>query len=199
MGQYSDDVELWRRLQAGDEEAFGSLFDRYGDSVYRFCFRRTGSWSVAEDLTSTVFLETWRKRFNVEVGDAGLLPWLLGVAANVVRNQRRSLWRYRSVLKRIPPIDAERDFAEDLEARVDAEREVAEILRHLRNVPQPERDVLALLSEGLTPREIAAALSIPEATVRTRTHRLRRRLENFHRANGSTNAVESTVEGNLYG
>ena len=69
------DQELWRRVVAGSPDEFGLLFERHARSVYNFCFRRTGSWSVAEDLTSDVFLLAWRRRaevaFTVE-GGAGV-------------------------------------------------------------------------------------------------------------------------------
>ncbi|HEX6701627.1 MAG TPA: sigma-70 family RNA polymerase sigma factor, partial [Gaiellaceae bacterium] len=123
-----------------------------------------------------VFLEAWRKRQRVEVGERGVLPWLLGVAVNVMRNERRTRRRYRSVLARIPPLDPERDFADDAGARIDAQADAARALARLRGVPPRERAVIGLLAAGLTTREIATALAIPEATVRTRLHRLRRRL-----------------------
>ena len=52
------DGELWSLAARGrDGEAFGMLFERHANAVYTHCFRRTGSWSAAEDLTSVVFLE----------------------------------------------------------------------------------------------------------------------------------------------
>src|SRR5258708_9621507 len=59
----ASDQQLWS--QATNElagEAFGELFERHADRVYAHCFSRTGSWSMAEDLTSVLFLEAWRKR-----------------------------------------------------------------------------------------------------------------------------------------
>ena len=52
-----DDSVLWSRARSGDAEAFGMLFERHGRTIYNYCFRRVGSWSVAEDLVSIVFLE----------------------------------------------------------------------------------------------------------------------------------------------
>ena len=56
------DRELWRRAVAGDAEAFGQLFDLHAKAVYNFCFRRLADWAMAEDMTSAVFLEAWRRR-----------------------------------------------------------------------------------------------------------------------------------------
>jgi RNA polymerase sigma factor (sigma-70 family) len=170
-----DDNRLWRLAQAGDRDAFAALFELHGNAVYRFCYRSTVDWSVAEDLTAAVFLEAWRKLREVELGPYGALPWLLGVATNVVRNQRRALRRYRAALKRIPPLRPEADFAGDLDARIDAAQQMLRLRPQIDALPRPEREVLALLWEGLSIQEIASALSLPEPTVRTRIYRLRQR------------------------
>ena len=76
------DSELWRRAALHDPGAFGDLFDRHAGRVHNHCFRRTADWSLAEDLTSVVFLEAWRKRKQVRLYQDSVLPWLLAVANN---------------------------------------------------------------------------------------------------------------------
>ena len=56
------DRQLWRLPGDGDSAAFGELFDRHASAVCSHLFRRTASWSEAEDLTSAVFLQAWRGR-----------------------------------------------------------------------------------------------------------------------------------------
>ncbi|MFC0625855.1 RNA polymerase sigma factor [Kribbella deserti] len=56
----SDDA-LWNRVRDGDEQALGELFDRYADEVHAFAFRRTASWSIAEDVVQTTFVSTWQR------------------------------------------------------------------------------------------------------------------------------------------
>ena len=114
MGQATD-AELWRRAVQGEPDAFGILFERHSRVVYNYLFRRTADWALAEDLTSVVFLEAWRKRENVRPEGELALPWLLGVATNVLRNRRRSQWRHRAALQRIPP-ERGSDFADDADA-----------------------------------------------------------------------------------
>src|SRR5215208_3007050 len=100
MEQASDDI-LWRRASRDDQEAFADLFNRYARRVYGFCFRQTGDWALAQDLTSVTFLEAWWRRAAL-VEDGKVAAWLLGIAANVVRRQHRSLGRYRRALARLP-------------------------------------------------------------------------------------------------
>ncbi|WP_407671474.1 RNA polymerase sigma factor [Parafrankia elaeagni] len=85
------------RVAAGDGgAAFGCLFRRHFTAVYAYCFHRLGSWSAAEDASSVVFLEAWRRRADAVVVSGSLRPWLLGVATNVMRNQRRAARRRAS-------------------------------------------------------------------------------------------------------
>src|SRR4051794_12466006 len=77
------DRELWRSACEGQPQDFGVIFDRHATTVYNHLYRRTGSWSTAEDLTSVVFLESWRRRADVELVGDSALPWLLGVANKV--------------------------------------------------------------------------------------------------------------------
>ncbi|MFU8854536.1 sigma factor [Micromonospora sp. SL1-18] len=84
------DEELWPLIAAGDESAFGRLFDRYSRPVYNHAFRLTASWSTAEDVTQATFLVAWRRRHDARLVDGSALPWLLVVATNAVRSEWRS-------------------------------------------------------------------------------------------------------------
>src|ERR671937_1925782 len=112
------DIALWRSAQAGDAEAFGRLFQRHSTLIYNYCFRRVGDWAIAEDLVSVVFLEAWRRRKTLRDPDKAL-PWLYGIATNVVRNRRRAQRRYAAALRRVPAAQPEPDFTADALARLD--------------------------------------------------------------------------------
>ncbi len=160
-----------------DALAHVRLWDAYAGAIYRYCFRRIADAALAEDLTSIVFLEAWRRRRDVSLAPEASLPWLYGVATNVLRNQRRSQRRYQAALARLPRPLEEPDFADGLTDRLDDEQRMRLILGQLRMLSRLEQEVLSLcVWEGLTPRAAATALAIPEATVRTRLHRAREHL-----------------------
>jgi RNA polymerase sigma factor (sigma-70 family) len=193
MGEPTD-AALWRRAAAGERDAFGLLFERHARTVYNYCFRRTGDWSQAEELTAIVFLEAWRRRRDVRLEREDALPWLLGVATNVVRNVRRTRRRHRSAIERLPR-DRVVDFAVDVEERLDDERQMRAVLRVLGKLPRGDQDVLALcVWEGLTYEEAAVALDVPVGTVRSRLSRARARLRELVGVSGHEPNEPSAIE-----
>ena len=168
---------IWSQIATGDAEAFEHVYAANADRVHGFAFRRSGSWDIADEITSGVFLEAWRRRAEVDLEpDDAILPWLLGVAANLMRNAGRKEQRYQAFLST---------------AGTAAER--PRLCRRCRRAagqptragPAPgsrwttstddDRDLLLLcVAEGLTPGEVATALAVPAGTVRSRLSRARR-------------------------
>lgn len=152
-----------------DPEAFGQLFSRHSRAVYAYCARRTGNLQVAEDLTSVVFLDGFRRRRKLQLSNASALPWLLGVANNVTRNADRSLRRYRSALDRVPPPPDGASSEDAAMEHLGAQEALARALEALRPLTQAERDVVLLvLWSELSYADAAASLGIPIGTVRSR-------------------------------
>ncbi|GAA3443604.1 sigma-70 family RNA polymerase sigma factor [Planomonospora venezuelensis] len=78
------------RAKTGDTEAFGTLYDRYLDLVYRYILLRVGSHPLAEDLTSETFLRALRRiaDFTWQGRDFG--AWLVTIARNLVTDHFKS-------------------------------------------------------------------------------------------------------------
>ena len=172
-----DDSSLWSRAPSGESEAFGILFERHARTIYNYCFRRVGSWAVAEDLVSIVFLEAWR-RIDKPLPGGKELPWLLGIATNVVRNRRRAERRHAAALRRVPQPRPDPSFADDSDQRIDDEELMGRALTLLARLPRREQDVFALCAwSGLCYEDTAIALQIPVGTVRSRLSRARARLQ----------------------
>lgn len=175
------DRELWQRVRKDDREAFAFLFERYADSVYNYCFRRSGDWAAAEDIVSSVFVEAWRRRADLEITSESerLLPWLLGVATNQLRSRNRSASRLaRALLREQSRTNREEsDFADDAVGRMAEEQRMRAVLASVRSLPRAEQEALALYAwAGLSYDEVAVALEIPVGTVRSRLSRARHRL-----------------------
>jgi RNA polymerase sigma-70 factor (ECF subfamily) len=190
----SSDTATWARARDGDEDAFGVIFDRYADRIFRFCFRRTADAQLAEDLTSVVFLEAWRRRSTVSPDSVA--AWLFGVALNVVRNGNRSVQRHAIALSRLPPPTVEPDFADEVVDRADIEAEMRSVLDAVAVLPSLDQEIIAFcIWDELSTREAAQALGMSEGAVRTRLHRARRRLEQLkHTSTALGNAQGASNE-----
>ena len=172
-----DDSVLWSRARTGDSEAFGMLFERHARTIYNFCFRRVGNWATAEDLVSIVFLQAWR-RLDKPLPRGKELPWLFGIATNVVRNRRRAERRYAAALGRVAQPTPDPSFAEDSDQRVDDEELIGRALGLVARLPRREQEVFALCAwSELSYEDAAVALRIPVGTVRSRLSRARARLQ----------------------
>jgi RNA polymerase sigma factor (sigma-70 family) len=171
-----DDADLWE-LSATDPEAFGEIFRRHARAVFAICYWRTGDAAAAEDVTSVVFLEAWKRRDVVVLEQRSALPWLLGVANHTSRNATRSLRRYRQALKRL---DGHRGLPDDdaVIDRLDAEISLNMVNQVARELNEQEREIVLLVFwSGLTYEAAAVALGVPVGTIRSRVSRTRRKLQ----------------------
>lgn len=151
-------------------DAFHELFDRHFRPVHRYLARRVGA-DRADDLASQTFTVAFTRRatFRPEARDGR--PWLLGIATNLLMNERRAEQRSLEAVARIQaqPLRPAAELAND-----GLDHEVAASLAEL---DPDQRDVLLLYAWGeLSYEEIASALAIPVGTVRSRMSRARRHL-----------------------
>ena len=175
--EQASDSELWRRAGTQDSRAFGDLFDRHSKRVYNHCFRRTADWSLAEDLTSVVFLEAWRRRKQVRLHGESILPWLLAIANNCLRNAERSRRRYYRLLAKLPKPEDLEALDADTSQRVDDTETMHRLLVVVHQLSREDQEVIALCDwSGLSYEEAATALEIPIGTVKSRLSRAHGRL-----------------------
>lgn len=176
------DEKLWLACVAGDAEAFGVLFERHADAVFRCCLTRCGSWHDAEELVSVTFLEAWRQRTRLKLQRNSVLPWLLGVATNANRNRARAAKRHLAFLAKLPFSDPrhgehEVDHADAVTTRLNAERSVRELLDSTVGLSSGERGVVILcLMNDVGLEDAAMALGIRPGTVKSRLNRARTKL-----------------------
>jgi RNA polymerase sigma-70 factor (ECF subfamily) len=157
--------------------AFAVIFDRHFDTIHRYVDRRAGR-DAADDLAGEVFRIAFEQRRRFKPTHESALPWLYGLATNVLLKHWRAGAREERALERIgrhiEPQDAETSAAD---SRLDAEPIGRRLAAALAELPQRDRDVVILIAwEELSYEEVAAALAIPEGTVRSRLNRARRAL-----------------------
>jgi RNA polymerase sigma-70 factor, ECF subfamily len=175
-----DDRELWSRLRSADEAALTDLFHRHSDAVYNFAFRRTSSWSAAEEVVQATFTTLWRRARAGSVDELTLdsaRPLLLVMAGYECRNVHRSTRRRAALVDRMELIDHDdtiADHASEAIARVDDERAMSDLRRILDRIPAKQREVVELVVwSECSMAEAARALGVPAGTVKSRLARAR--------------------------
>lgn len=159
------------QFHAGRPGSFDALYEEYGQRVYRFCRRLTPTMSDAEDLTQDVFVAayTGRERF---AGRSSITTWLLRIA--VFR------WRANGRRRKIETVALADCGSSEPEQADHAGREVIRIAlaRALETLPSDQREAFLLVrGEGLTCREAAEILAVPEGTLKFRVCRAAERLQ----------------------
>ncbi|MEU5264005.1 RNA polymerase sigma factor [Amycolatopsis sp. NPDC021455] len=161
-------------LLAGTRTDFGTVFDRYAREIYRYCARRVGTEAV-DDAVSDTFAIAYERRGRFDPAQPSALPWLYGIATNVLRRYRATEARHRKLVRQHGEAAAE-GAAERAVARADADTAVRALAGELDKISRRQRDVLYLYAAGLTYADIATALDIPIGTVMSRLNRARTRL-----------------------
>ena len=158
------DADLARRATTGEAEAFGVLYDRYVDAVYRYVFYRVRNEAEAEDVTSDVFLKALRAMPRYQPRQP-FLAWLYRIARNSVIDRAR---RQRPQvpfedLRLHPGADRIVDPNEHLDRISDS----AELRAAIARLTPLQQDVIVLrYVEGLGTGEIARLLGRRDGTVR---------------------------------
>lgn len=169
-----DEASRIRGYMAVDAARFEALFEQHSRAVQAYCLRRA-SVSDAYDAAAEVFAIAWRRRRDLPKDDS-VLPWLYGVAARVLSNQRRSRTRRTAFLRRLGGLGAyPQPGPEEQVVRSSAAQEVIDALNSLSNA---DREIVTLIAwEDLTRREAAAALGCSVEAAKKRFQRAVRRLE----------------------
>lgn len=166
MGDESSDVELLRQVAERDQRALAELFDRHAGWLTLRLRRRTADADAVQDVLQDTFVVLWRAAGDYR-GDGDVGAWLWGIAV------RRLVSHYR---KRSVPVPAS---VETLDARArlvaSAEDELLVAVEHtdvgqaLRGMsPELQEIVRATVVDGLSTREAAQLLGIPQGTVKSR-------------------------------
>lgn len=167
-GEQSQDVDatLARRAAAGEAEAFGVLYDRHVDAVYRYVFYRVRNEAEAEDVTSEVFMRALRAIPRYEPRQA-FLAWLYRIARNAVIDRgRRRAGRVRVTFEDAlahPAVDRTIDPDEGLLAASDADS-VRQAIRKL--TPLQQEIIVLRYVEGLETKAISKIVGRRDGTVR---------------------------------
>jgi RNA polymerase sigma factor (sigma-70 family) len=169
------DAEIVARSQR-DPEQFAVLFQRHAATITRYVTRRLGP-DLAEDIVADTFLAAFRQRGSYDVTRDDALPWLYGIAGNLVRRHHRDEVRKLRALQRTGTDPVAQEFTDLVDTRLSADATSRIVAAAVASLDLRQRDVVLLVAWAeLTYDQVAEALGIPEGTVRSRMNRARARL-----------------------
>ena len=160
-----EDIALLKRIQDGDKRAFRDLADRLAPNALALATRVTANRDLAEEAVQEAFMDVWRKCDRYDVQRGGLRQWVLGVvhhkAVDAVRRERAASEVAPKGPAPLPPDDPEEaGWMSDRRARVK---------RAVSKLPPAQREAITLAYfGGLTYRQVAEHLGIPEGTAKSR-------------------------------
>jgi RNA polymerase sigma-70 factor (ECF subfamily) len=161
------DEDLVAAVAAGDREAFGALYRRRRDDVYRFAMHMMGVSGAAEDVAQDVFMTVIHEARRYDPRRAGVVAWLIGIARNHAR-RRLSARRYEP----LPEADGEPSVDVDPADGLLKAQQTAALRRALLALPIVYREAIALCDlQELSYQDAAAAAGCAIGTVRSRLHR----------------------------
>jgi RNA polymerase sigma-70 factor, ECF subfamily len=162
----ADDAALVAAMAQGDTGALAKIYDLHAPVMMALAQRILGSRSEAEDLVHDVFLEAWRHAADYDQSRGSVRAWL------VLRTRSRAIdVRKSAAVSRTVTVGdttwLERLLGGGEDASLGPDRELVRQL--LKSLPEEQRTVLLLgYFEGLSSSEIAARISTPVGTVKSR-------------------------------
>jgi len=170
-----EERDLVEKARKGEGEAFGSLYDKYFDSIYRFIYLKTGNKTDAEDLSHQVFLSAWQKIENYQFRGFPFSSWLYKIALNAVIDH----WRTRKPSVSIDLVKD--DLLSELPAfheEVDQKFSLVLVKNAIAKLEPDQQDVIVMkFVDELSNKEISDVLGKSEGAIRVIQHRALRQLK----------------------
>lgn len=200
--QYSSDVEMVRKAQQGDSDAFAALFYAHRPRVYSLCLRMTNNTAEAEDLTQDAFLQVFRKLATFR-GDSALSTWLYRVAVNTVLMHFRKKGLRQVSLDESSNQDTrvvKREYG-SLDERLSGSVDRIALARAMQDLPAGYRTIFLLHEiKGYEHQEIARILRCSVGNSKSQLHKAKlkmRELLGYQRNQPLEKAVEELKSSHL--
>ncbi len=157
-----DDADLLAACAEGDEQALGSLYDRFGKVAYGLAVRVLRDAALAEDAVQEAFLAVWRQAASFDRSRGRPSTWILTLVHRRAVDLVRSQARFNALPDQLEGTGTQAVVAASADDDVALRESRGEVQAALATLSRTEREVLDLAYwGGLTQSEIAIALDIP--------------------------------------
>jgi RNA polymerase sigma-70 factor (ECF subfamily) len=171
-------VETWRLVglaQQGDGEAFGQLYDRYVDTVFRFVYFRVNDRGLAEDFTSETFLRALRRIGTISYQGRDIGAWFITIARNIVLDHMKSA-RHRLETTTADTIEG-KDYVRSTEAAVLDTLQSERLMEAVAQLGDEQRECVMLrFVQGMSVSETATIMGKNDGAIKALQHRAVRKL-----------------------
>jgi RNA polymerase sigma-70 factor, ECF subfamily len=180
-GRTYSDMELVKRAQQGESEAFADLFHAHKAKIYSICLRMTNNTAQAEDLTQDAFLQVFRKLSTFK-GNSALSTWLYRIAVNTVLMHFRKKALKQVSLDEPSSHDAtmvRREYG-SRDSRLSGTVDRITLTRAIKDLPTGYRTIFLLHEvEGYEHQEIAKILACSVGNSKSQLHKAKLRIREF--------------------
>ncbi|WP_419774940.1 ECF subfamily RNA polymerase sigma factor, BldN family [Glycomyces harbinensis] len=172
-------ADLVARAQDGDPSAFGEIYDRYSDTVYRYIYFRVNNAQLAEDLASETFLRALRRISSFTWQGRAFGAWLVTIARNLVVDHFKS-GRYRLEIVKPDVLGADEKDSDPSTSPETAALEKltnATLLTAVKKLNPDQQECIVLrFLQGFTVAETARTMGKNEGAVKALQYRAVRTL-----------------------
>ena len=177
----ASDLELVKRAQQGDAEAFAALFHAHKAQIYSVCLQMTNNTTQAEDLTQDSFLQVFRK-LNTFKGNSALSTWLYRITVNTVLMHFRKKALKQVSLDQPSSHEAKimhRDYG-SRNGRLSGLVDRITLTRAIKDLPDGYRTIFLLHEvDGYEHQEIAKILNCCVRNSKSQLHKAKLRIREF--------------------
>ncbi len=169
------DEGIFPRLRRREPAALEALVRQYGPALRRAAYLYLGRADAAEDVTQETFIAAWDQAPRA-ADDTQVRPWLFGILLNRCRKYRRSVWRRWRREKAAAEQRGKAGAANSPDERLEVVRvAMTRLTDDLRAV------VILRFEREMSVVETAAALGVPEGTIKSRAHAAMKQLREYMR------------------
>jgi RNA polymerase sigma-70 factor (ECF subfamily) len=173
--QHSETWALVHRAQGGDGDAFGLLYDRYLDTVFRFVYFRVNDRALAEDITSETFLRALRRISSISYQGRDIGAWFVTIARNIILDHMKSA-RHRLEITTADSVDSN-DREPSTEEAVLESLQSEYLMAAVRQLGDEQRECVMLrFIQGYSVSETAAVMGKNDGAIKALQHRAVRKL-----------------------
>jgi RNA polymerase sigma-70 factor, ECF subfamily len=165
MGMENEDWILMQQVAQGKETALRTLYDRFGNLVFRNACQVLGSVSEAEDATQEVFVQIWKTSERYDPTRSKLITWVMLISRRMfIDRLRRRMVRPNSIsldegLHDIASVDTQDNEIKESSAA---------IRRRMSELPELQREVIErVYLQGYSLREVAEQRNMPVGTIKS--------------------------------